>query len=726
MGNLRDFATGLVALEPSPATSGTTLTVHSGQGARMPTVPFSITAHPYGVLPTLDNAEKLLVTDVTDDTFTVVREQGETTAKEIAAGWVVSNAVFAADVSEGKLPVAVVAASDAPQWIKNIATYQCNGTDDHLELQDAFDTYSYVYCSEGVFNCADDITLAGDGTASSRNTTFAGSGDEITEFSFASGKGFILKEAVKIRMEDMMIRVSGAGDGVKSLNGTGAMKRAFWKSYFRNINVVGDFSTHTGWAFNLENPFRSTFMNLTAVGVKNGMRLASADPTFNPGNCTFIGLFMELNLPDGIGYQLWTPDGGGNLNILTFIECDAQDSATSTSSIGWHFRGSTTSYWRTKDIKVLHTNTESFNTVAKFEDAEQVDFITNYVNVEGDGTAFIVDSDSKNIHIRPGNLNIANGQTVEILTDNNADANNPTVLYGAGGYNDSGTMTITTQVHTVLRDLSVNGPGTFPTEYSNNTPITPVRGAGGGGSTLSKTLYIENPVADENLTYFRTDVAITIAEVVALVSGDTSPSASIQINHSTDRASVSPNTLFATEQTITDTTTGTSLTTFDDATIPANSWIWVTTTGSTATSIEDETWDVDEGGWTNTYLATAVQSGGKIRVTNTSAAFGSTTKTLTVVSGKQYRIEFNGTQGTATLPPAIHIGTDATYNAYAQAVASGVVTTITATATDLKITLSTESDVDTEYQDFDDILVEELDDSVTAETITIDARYTED
>jgi hypothetical protein len=98
MGNYKDYATSLVATAPSPATTGTSLVVTAGQGTRFPSTPFYVTAHPVNEVPTLDNAEKLKVTAVSTDTFTIVREEGDTTAKSIAVGWRISNAVFTEDV----------------------------------------------------------------------------------------------------------------------------------------------------------------------------------------------------------------------------------------------------------------------------------------------------------------------------------------------------------------------------------------------------------------------------------------------------------------------------------------------------------------------------------------------------------------------------------------------------------------------------------------------------
>lgn len=97
MSNKKDFATSTVLTAPSTPTAGTSLVVQSGHGARFPATPFYVVAHPPSEFPTLDNAEKLLVTAKSTDTFTITRAQGDTTAKSIEAGWRISNAVFLAD-----------------------------------------------------------------------------------------------------------------------------------------------------------------------------------------------------------------------------------------------------------------------------------------------------------------------------------------------------------------------------------------------------------------------------------------------------------------------------------------------------------------------------------------------------------------------------------------------------------------------------------------------------
>ncbi len=113
MGYLKDFATADIITPPSPASSGTSLVVDSGQGARLPAVPFLAVAHPASEAPTLDNAEKIRVTAKSTDTLTIVRAQGDTTAKNIAAGWKLSNSLFLEDINGVQVTVTTAAATAA-------------------------------------------------------------------------------------------------------------------------------------------------------------------------------------------------------------------------------------------------------------------------------------------------------------------------------------------------------------------------------------------------------------------------------------------------------------------------------------------------------------------------------------------------------------------------------------------------------------------------------------
>lgn len=100
MASIKDYAAGTVLTAPSPATSGTSITLQSGEGAFMPPVPFYATVVPVGYLTNPASAEKVYVTarPGNADTFTIVRAQTPTTAKTIATGWIFANSIFADDV----------------------------------------------------------------------------------------------------------------------------------------------------------------------------------------------------------------------------------------------------------------------------------------------------------------------------------------------------------------------------------------------------------------------------------------------------------------------------------------------------------------------------------------------------------------------------------------------------------------------------------------------------
>lgn len=105
----------------------------------------------------------------------------------------------------------------------------------------------------------------------------------------------------------------------------------------------------------------------------------------------------------------------------------------------------------------------------------------------------------------------------------------------------------------------------------------------GSVPNLIKGITVENPTSSENITMFFTDTAITISQITSLVQG-TTPSVTFSIQHGADRSSGTE--VVTGGITETSTTTGTQTTSFDDATIPANSWVWITTNASSGTVTE--------------------------------------------------------------------------------------------------------------------------------------------
>ena len=99
----------------------------------------------------------------------------------------------------------------------------------------------------------------------------------------------------------------------------------------------------------------------------------------------------------------------------------------------------------------------------------------------------------------------------------------------------------------------------------------------------TKQCVIENPTNAEDATWFFTNRAITLTQVRAVLVGGTTPSITYQIMHNTDR-SAAGNTV-TTSAAVTNTTTGADAT-LDDATVPADSWVWLETTAQSGSPVE--------------------------------------------------------------------------------------------------------------------------------------------
>ena len=82
---LKNFTYSTVATAPSPATSGTSLTVASGMGALFATGT-NATVWPTGANPLSTNAELVLVTAIVGDVLTITRAQEGTSARTIVVG----------------------------------------------------------------------------------------------------------------------------------------------------------------------------------------------------------------------------------------------------------------------------------------------------------------------------------------------------------------------------------------------------------------------------------------------------------------------------------------------------------------------------------------------------------------------------------------------------------------------------------------------------------------
>jgi len=102
------------------------------------------------------------------------------------------------------------------------------------------------------------------------------------------------------------------------------------------------------------------------------------------------------------------------------------------------------------------------------------------------------------------------------------------------------------------------------------------------GYTLSKSITVEEPGSDEDLSMFFTNKAITITEIRAVLRGSATPSVTWTLRHGTDRSAAGAEAVTG-GTTTTSITTGSDVTSFNDATIVADSFVWIETTAQSGT-----------------------------------------------------------------------------------------------------------------------------------------------
>lgn len=101
----KNFAYSTIATAPSPTTSGTSLVVQSGDGAKFPLIPFNAVVWPVGAKPTTANAEIIRVTGISTDTFsTIVRAQESSSARSIQVGDQIAAAITAKTLTDVEIP----------------------------------------------------------------------------------------------------------------------------------------------------------------------------------------------------------------------------------------------------------------------------------------------------------------------------------------------------------------------------------------------------------------------------------------------------------------------------------------------------------------------------------------------------------------------------------------------------------------------------------------------
>lgn len=98
-----------------------------------------------------------------------------------------------------------------------------------------------------------------------------------------------------------------------------------------------------------------------------------------------------------------------------------------------------------------------------------------------------------------------------------------------------------------------------------------------------KTFNLEDPTASEDGPHFFTNKAITVTEMRAVLVGSATPSVTWTIRHAVLDRNATGAEVVTGGTTTTSTTAGSDVTAFNDATIPADSYVWLETTAQSGT-----------------------------------------------------------------------------------------------------------------------------------------------
>lgn len=165
-----------------------------------------------------------------------------------------------------------------------------------------------------------------------------------------------------------------------------------------------------------------------------------------------------------------------------------------------------------------------------------------------------------------------NGTEFRFIGPAPSETGSPSVTASRAVVSDgSGNLTAATTTSTEIG--YVNGvTSAIQTQLNGKLPTT---------TPFFKGVTVESPTSSEDITLFFTDDAITVTQINAVCVGST-PSVTWTVRHSTDR-SATGNEVVTSGTATTSTTTGSEVTSFNDATIPAGSWVWLETTAQSGT-----------------------------------------------------------------------------------------------------------------------------------------------
>lgn len=126
---------------------------------------------------------------------------------------------------------------------------------------------------------------------------------------------------------------------------------------------------------------------------------------------------------------------------------------------------------------------------------------------------------------------------------------------------------------------------TGPTGPSGPAGADGAAGANGLDGTARAAISIQNPGSSEDASIFFTNVELTLSEIRAVLVGSSTPSVTWTVRWAADRSSAGTEAVTS-GTTTTSTTTGDDVTSFNNDTVPADSFVWLETTAKSGTVAE--------------------------------------------------------------------------------------------------------------------------------------------
>lgn len=408
------------------------------------------------------------------------------------------------EVGEGSSPIIMVAAENANTLEKAASFLVCDGTDDHVQINNAIDLVrsigGKIKLSSGDFNLGDEIDLRGETAESDDNPMIylQGQGIDTTTLIGANNKNVIKTgRRSKFVSGAFTIIVKGSGDGINQVAGT---ERGNWQSTFHDIFIKSDFVAPTGWGINMQSPFRMRFVNIEMNGVANGCNLTTHTSSFNPGNLSidrmFIDLWNDASNSNAVGFRLGVSGSSATetMNLVFVSRLDIYGGSNLTNSIGVLIEGANESYGDSRQHTFVNLNIEDVKTPYKLIRGRDCTFIDiNYTRALDGGTVFDLDSNSQNNRFE--NVHVASNanSTITVINDQNNNSSLPNSFERITGWaGDNTEYNFDLKPHTIVRRVDLTGGS--PT--INDLVITEVT-----GQSIASTLNFPFGTTTTNTSY---------------------------------------------------------------------------------------------------------------------------------------------------------------------------------------------------------------------------------